>query len=335
MQRKVKYLVAGLAATALLLGGCGQSSSSSHQSSKASSSTTNTTGVKGTKSGRQQSSVLWNTQKDEQLEKFINQWAPTMHQSYEKYDGHNDLETGTGEKYPKDLGQTTVNGSSDSIGWAPSGKGKYDYNVVALYNYKRSGGPTGGHITYAFAFHDGQPVALVDQSTNGTPDWTPTKNTDVSGNFAKIANGSSASSSSSSKSTNANSSTKDDNVSDQTVGVMVALLQWPDWFKEGIKSGDMYYGTDSDSDNSSEVNGYSCVTENGDPESYLYYKRDGDNVTIKYWTTSGDETVAEGHFDTRTVSLKRLENDYYNNSSKKAEVDGYVSDLKPISEANQ
>lgn len=330
MKSQVKYLVAGLAVSAILLGGCGNSQSANHQKATSKSSFTSTN-VKGTKGGQRQSNALWNSSKDAQLEQFINQWAPTMHQSYEKYDGHHDLETGTGEKYPQDLDQTTVNGSHDSIGWAPSGKGSYDYNVVALYNYKRSGGPTGGHITYAFAFHDGQPVALVDQSTNGTPDWTPTKNTDVSGNFAKIAGGSSASSDQSSL--NTSSSAKDGSVDDQTVGVMVALLQDPDWFKSGVNDGEMYYSA-SRSDMGDDVQGYSFVTANGDPTSYIYYKRDGDNVSIKYWTTSGDESVAEGHFDTRTVSLKRLENDYYNNASKKSEVNGYVGKLKPYSEAN-
>lgn len=95
-------------------------------------------------------------------------------------------------EYPSEFDQTTINGTHDSIGWAPSGKGPYAYNVVAIYNYDRPGNAA-THITYAFAFHDGDPVALVDQSTNGTPDWTPTKNTDVSGNFAKIAAGGSSS----------------------------------------------------------------------------------------------------------------------------------------------
>lgn len=66
------------------------------------------------------------------------------------------------------------------------GKGSYDYNVVALYNYDKPGN-VAGYITYAFAFHDGSPVALVDQSTNGVPDWTPTKNEDVASHFEDIA----------------------------------------------------------------------------------------------------------------------------------------------------
>lgn len=319
MKHKSLYLIGSVAMLSLMLAGCGKSSPTNHSTQSQSNSTTQTTGQNSSK----QSSQLWNKSKDQQLSDFINQWAPTMGQSYTKYDGHTDIRTKSGMHYPSDFDQTTVNGTHDSMGWAPSGKGSYDYNVVALYNYDRPGGAA-GHITYAFAFHDGQPVALVDQSTNGTANWTPTKNADVSSNFARIANGSGSSSKSQSSSSNSNSQSS--SVDDKTVGVLVALLQNPNWFKEYLNSGDMHYGANSD--NSGEVNGYSYVTSNGDPESYIYFKRDGDNITIKQWTTSGDETVAEGHFETKTISFKRLENDYYSNASKRAEVNGYVNKLK-------
>lgn len=42
-------------------------------------------------------------------------------------------------------------------------------------------------ITYVFAFHDGQPVALVDQSRDGGPRLTETQNNEVKSNFAEIA----------------------------------------------------------------------------------------------------------------------------------------------------
>lgn len=319
MKHKSLYLLGSVAMLSLMLAGCGKSSPTNHSTQTQSNSTTQTTGQNSSK----QSSQLWNKSKDQQLSDFINQWAPTMGQSYTKYDGKTDIRTKAGMHYPSEFDKTTVNGTNDSIGWAPSGKGSYDYNVVAIYNDNLAGNAA-THITYAFAFHDGQPVALVDESTNGTANWTPTKNADVSSNFARIANGSGSSTKSQSSSSNSNSQSS--SVDDKTVGVLVALLQNPNWFKEYLNSGDMYYGANSD--NSGEVNGYSYVTSNGDPESYIYFKRDGDNITIKQWTTSGDETVAEGHFETKTISLKRLENDYYSNASKRAEVNGYVNKLK-------
>ncbi|WP_367600510.1 DUF4767 domain-containing protein [Limosilactobacillus fermentum] len=84
-----------------------------------------------------------------------------MSQAYTKYNGKIALKTKLDVKYLKNFARAKVNGStSASIGWAPSGKGKYDYNVVAIYNDDDFAGAK--HITYAFAFHDGQPVALVD-----------------------------------------------------------------------------------------------------------------------------------------------------------------------------
>ncbi|WP_267202404.1 DUF4767 domain-containing protein [Limosilactobacillus kribbianus] len=190
MKKKSLYLMGMLVTMSLLLGGCGANSTAHHNSTSSSSSsavtktTTSSTSSSKTSTTHSQSAALWNHNKDAQLTTFINQSAPTMHQSYTKYDGATDLKTNPGTEYPSDFKMTTVEGDNASIGWAPSGKGNYDYNVVALYNYN---GSNTSHITYAFAFHDGQPVALVDQSTNGTPNWTPTKNTDVQSNFERIA----------------------------------------------------------------------------------------------------------------------------------------------------
>ncbi|MBE8117477.1 DUF4767 domain-containing protein, partial [Limosilactobacillus fermentum] len=153
--------------------------------------------------------------KDDQLESFINQWAPTMSQAYTKYNGKIALKTKLDVKYLKNFAQAKVNGStSASIGWAPSGKGKCDYNVVAIYNDDDFAGAK--HIAYAFAFHDDQPVALVDQATNGGPDFYPTQNASVRDAFDRIANGTSATSGSTSTSANSSSSASSSATSDLT-----------------------------------------------------------------------------------------------------------------------
>lgn len=43
-------------------------------------------------------------------------------------------------------------------------------------------------ITYFFCFHNGKPVALVDQTRDGEPSAHPTINQDIRDNFARIAN---------------------------------------------------------------------------------------------------------------------------------------------------
>lgn len=227
-----KQIVLTLSTIAILsigLAGCGNGSTNHRNHPATSTSQTSST--------NHEASALWNNSKDQKLSDFMNQWAPTMNQSYTKYNGHHQLKVSTGAEYPADLHKTTVNGSNASIGWAPSGKGSYDYNVVALYNYNKPGAPTGGHITYAFAFHNGEPVALVDESTNGTPNWTPTENSDISSNFASIANNSQSNSSQNASSSSASSSSDKGSVhltgADSSVAYIKSKMGDQNWTVEG------------------------------------------------------------------------------------------------------
>ena len=146
---------------------------------------------------------------------------------------------------------------------------------------------------------------------------------------SKVVSSSSTSSASaavsSSTSSTATSTPKDTALDNKTVGVMVALLENPDWFKEYLSSGTMHYGSNY---NSPEVQGFNYLTTNGDQLSYIFFKQEGNNVIIKQWTDEGADMVAHGHFETTTVSLDRLKQDYYVTDAQKAEVQGYVNELK-------
>lgn len=109
---------------------------------------------------------------------------------------------------------------------------------------------------------------------------------------------------------------------------MLALLVEPDWFKEYIGNDFFYYSPAGENPISDAVADYSYLTANGDPTSFLYYKVDGDTVTYKMWEVSDSENVADGHFETKTVSLSNLEKDYYVTQSQKDEVNSYVSQLR-------
>ncbi|WP_295730777.1 DUF4767 domain-containing protein [uncultured Limosilactobacillus sp.] len=192
-----KFLLTTLAIASLgMLTACGKQSSptnhrnitSTSSSSTANDNQNNYNDGRSTASSHHQSGVLWNSSKDKQLEGFMNSWAPTMHQSYEKYSGDGDLHVNVGMDYPSGFSKE-VTPDGGSIGWSPSGKGPYDYNVVAIYNYNHNGGGQLMRITYFFTFHNGKPVALVDQTNNGDPTCRPTANVNVSSNFEKIANG--------------------------------------------------------------------------------------------------------------------------------------------------
>ena len=126
------------------------------------------------------------------------------------------------------------------------------------------------------------------------------------------------------------STASESNLSPQQLGTLVALYQDPDWFKSGVSDGFMYYGIEDDS--RKEVAGYNFVTENGDPTSYIYFKQNGDDVTIKQVIPEGDEIVAEASLHTKHITVSRLLSDYYVNQSQKDEVNGYADQLKPESQ---
>lgn len=192
MSTKTKkiQLLTMLIAGVLVLTGCGSQAKSNTSSNKATASSTNAKKVDGSSSTKNNTN-LWTSTKDKQLANFINQWAPTMGQSYTKYDGTNSLKTSTGTVYPDDLTKVTVDGAKTSIGWSKTGKSNYTYNVVAIYNYDGTEPPLPNHITYFFSLRQGKPVVLVDQSRDGTPDLTETDNTAVKSNFVKIVQGTS------------------------------------------------------------------------------------------------------------------------------------------------
>ena len=126
------------------------------------------------------------------------------------------------------------------------------------------------------------------------------------------------------------STASESNLSPQQLGTLVALYQDPDWFKEYLKDGFMYYGTEDGS--GKDIAGYNYVTANGDPTSYIYFKQNGDDVTIKQVIPEGDESVAEASLHTKHITVSRLLSDYYVNQSQKDEVNGYADQLKPESQ---
>ena len=67
-------------------------------------------------------------------------------------------------------------------------KKDYDYHIVSIFNCN-VGNPE-QHITYLLSVHDGQPVALVDQTTNGSDCMVKkTVNQEVRTAFANIYDG--------------------------------------------------------------------------------------------------------------------------------------------------
>jgi hypothetical protein len=166
------------------------------------------------------------------------------------------------------------------------------------------------------------------KESSSTAAQSSTAKSSSSKKFSKSDSQIQKASSSSDSSTTASSTAKTAKVDDKTTGVMLALLVEPDWFKEYIGNDFFCYSPAGKNPISDAVADYSYLTANGDPTSFLYYKVDGDTVTYKMWVSSDSDSVADGHFETKTVSLANLEKDYYVTQSQKDEVNGYVSQLR-------
>jgi cobalamin biosynthesis Mg chelatase CobN len=109
-------------------------------------------------------------------------------------------------------------------------------------------------------------------------------------------------------------------LSGKQIGVLLMLYWSPDWFKDEVTNGSMYYeeaATDEDTTY--------YLTASGRGDETLDYRINGDTITYEYLKDSGTAT--------ETISLQRLVGDYYNTSDKRSEVNGYVGQIKPVSEA--
>ncbi|MDB6230383.1 DUF4767 domain-containing protein [Lactobacillus amylovorus] len=164
--------------------GSSTSSSSSSQSSSSKESSSDDQSSKFAQSG-------WSSDQKAQLASFMNRFGTKMKQKYKEYNGQESIETLAGEKYPDDFKMYSDNSKKTetiNIGWDPSLKKDYDYHVVSIFNCN-VGNPE-QHITYLFSVHDGQPVALVDQTTNGSDCMVKeTANQEVRTAFANIFEG--------------------------------------------------------------------------------------------------------------------------------------------------
>ncbi|MFC6323155.1 Lreu_0056 family protein [Companilactobacillus baiquanensis] len=306
--------------SALILTGC-----TSEKPNVSKNSSQNTTKVSKKSSDKSTNSdkktdTLWNNSKDKQLESFINQWAPTMKQNYTKYNGSRSLKTSTGTVYPDDLSNVTVLGSSSSIGFSKDGEGKYAYNVVAIYNYNGTVPPLPNHITYFFAFHDGQPIVLVDQSRDGTPDLSETQNNDVRSAFSNIVAGKSVNTSSNNQSSGQSSSKKSStSLTHDPIMIGLMLRDMRGWDDVEMEPNLAVYEDDGM---------YRIST--GTLASETPYRINGDTVTYYTKDFSNGDSDAEAPLIPHDMSLKELEDKYYSTDSQRQNIQSIASQMPDI-----
>lgn len=324
MKSKTSRVMTALLLGTILLAGC-----SNNASTSASKKTTVTAVSHKKKSATvKNSKALWNDTKDAKLKQFIEQWAPTMGQSYVEYDGKHALKLSTGVAYPNDLKHVTVNGDNVSIGWNKKGNGNYKYNVVAIYK------ETTKHITYFFTFHNGKPVVLVDQSTNETPDLLPTQNPAIKAGFENIVKGKTAevpstttsNDNGNSSNNNSSSNTSDDKDSDsnssstQSVSdpKLVGMMLYE--YDRNFDMSDIPHLQILKNDDGRYYIGTGSVTSN------LSFTIEGN--TAHYWTvlytgndTRPDGTVGPSPETEHTISIADLTAKYYSTDDQKQTLD--------------
>lgn len=312
-------LLCGVLATGCSSQNKSQSDSNTKKEPTKSSVVTHKSSVKKASSSVKKATTLWDSTKDAQLKNFIDQWAPTMHQTYTKYDGTNSIKTSVGMTYPDDLSKVNVEGTNDSIGWSKDGANKYAYNVVAIYNYDGTEPPLPNHITYFFAFHNGQPIALVDQSREGTPNLMETKNTKVQGSFADIADGNSSESTTRTTDNTKSAATVKD---PKMIGVMVRELVMPD----------------DDLSNETELGVYIANGKywigTGTSVSTVGYTIDGNNVHYYTKDASTGKITAEQPLIEHTISISQLESQFYSTADQKQTVQNVSDNMPDIENPN-
>ncbi|MBB1099252.1 hypothetical protein H5R88_03880 [Limosilactobacillus sp. WF-MT5-A] len=119
--------------------------------------------------------------------------------------------------------------------------------------------------------------------------------------------------------------TDKDGLTTQQLGTLVGLLKSPDWFKNGVQNGDMYYGTHY---GYGEVSDYQYVTTKDKLASYIWFKRKGNDVTIKMIEPDKNQNMAKAPMTTIHTTVTTLINDYYISEDQQDEVNTYADQLK-------
>ncbi|MEY8737060.1 DUF4767 domain-containing protein [Lactobacillus sp. AN1001] len=312
----------------LLVGACSNSKVSENSKTKSESSKTSTSVKKSSRSKASSTSIkpkeakqetaLWNKQKDEELQKFISEWQVGMGQSYTKYDGSTSLRVLSGTVYPDIFngGGVYMDNNRLSIGWSDNGEGPYDYNVVAIYNYNNST-PPGGHITYLFAFHNGEPVTLVDQTMDDKVRVHETQNADVKAAFQRIAGKQVASS----------NATDEKTTREPTFNELAVMTYIEGYGQRNVDVAkvpadrgmlDLYYMTSSQEYGIGQGNSYNSIL----------VQQDGNNM--KYWTkdTSNGGSTSNAQAVEHTISIAELKERYFSTPEQQETIAQIASNLK-------
>ncbi|KRL66880.1 Lreu_0056 family protein [Companilactobacillus versmoldensis] len=279
----------------------------------------------------QSTKPLWNYKKDNRLESYMNGFAASQNEKFNKYDGKTPIETSTNATYPKDFSKTKISGSKDTIGWDEQGLSKNDYTVVAIYDSGSANTP----LTYFFAFHDRRPVVLVCDTAADKPQLELATDDSFKTVFTKIIknksvkNPASGSNESSLQTTETDEGTTDQNKSTDSkdtydttdpkmIGAMIYMMSGhdditmaPQNFSLYVKKGTRY-----------------TIYEDNAVISDIDFQLQG--KTVHYWTRDPDssDVMATETQKESTISLSDLVSKYYSTPEQKQIVQDCADKIK-------
>lgn len=132
-----------------------------------------------------------------------------------------------------------------------------------------------------------------------------------------------------SKDSQNNNQTDLSSISDKVVGVLAYAVARPTTNMSDLGNGGFYYGTDYNyPDAASEIHGDHYINAGGNDEFDVWFKRNGDNISVSILDTANAPSSAEAKIKTTNYSLKQLVTQYYNTPEQKAQIDGYANALK-------
>ena len=125
-----------------------------------------------------------------------------------------------------------------------------------------------------------------------------------------------------------NNQTDLSSISDKVVGVLAYAVARPTNLSD-LGNGGFYCGTDYNyPDAASEIRGDHYINAGGNDEFDVWFKRNGDNISVSILDTANAPSNAEDKIKTTNYSLMQLVKQYYNTPEQKAQIDGYANALK-------
>lgn len=144
---------------------------------------------------KEESNDLWNSSKAVNLKRFMSDFSQTMGQDYKEYSQSKDVDL-YGIKLPSEVlkgkWKMAVNNQPVQLEWSKTGKGKSQYQLVAVYSDAETQPNMEKHV-YFFIIEDGHPKVMVTQQNQGNEEnylhFKESQNADLNDSFQSIVEG--------------------------------------------------------------------------------------------------------------------------------------------------